>query len=71
MSKPEVITALFEREHGRKPKGRGGWLFAIGADPFGFRHEGEFGYGGGLTFAEARKVAVEQNPDARYIVVLP
>lgn len=67
-----TTTRAYERSHGRKPRGEGGWGFqrsttevAFDGDRYGDVH---FFFG---TYTEARKAAVEAMSDAAVVAVMP
>jgi len=55
-----VSTAAYELAHGRKPRGYGSWAFAFGdrnAEPTWVK---DVRGSGGMTYVEARRIAVAQ-----------
>lgn len=63
----KVDTTTFVREHGHAPRGRGGWIFIMGAIDFERIDETDragrpllWHAPGGLTFSEAKKLAAAE-----------
>ena len=63
-----VYTGQYEASHGRKPKGRGYWMFAISSYMQGTEETGFYG-----TYTEAKKQAVKLARDLGWdsVSVLP
>lgn len=69
--KTKFTTSQFERSHGRKPKGFGGWAFSRSTSASAFESDlfGEVEFFSG-TLTEAKKLAAAKMTGAEFLAVL-